>query len=280
MSINVLSKKSRFNEMDLQQIDSQTSDPLTFLSEICGTLKTLKRTGWVRSNIPLPESDSDHMHRCAMCTLLLSQPTSREDDYEANKNSKYHPSKVDQTKLLKMALTHDLCEALAGDITPFCSTELVNSKHEKERSSMLKISNLIGNPLGKELYDLWKEYEEQLTIEAIYCKDIDKFEMVMQAFEYEKKHLIKHEKKDSKDKGKSMLDENKNKKMKMDESASKHKCDTNAKVLHEPLRTFFITTNNCIKTPLFRRLDKELRNRREKWLNEYGWDITEQEQQK
>ncbi len=42
-------------------------DTLAFLSTICGSLKNIKRTGWVRHNVPLPESDSDHMHRCAMC---------------------------------------------------------------------------------------------------------------------------------------------------------------------------------------------------------------------
>lgn len=35
-------------------------------------------------------------------------------------------------RLLRMTVTHDLCEALAGDITPYCNPSLVASKHEKE----------------------------------------------------------------------------------------------------------------------------------------------------
>ena len=31
-----------------------------------------------------------------------------------------------------MTVTHDLCEALAGDITPYCDASLVASKHDKE----------------------------------------------------------------------------------------------------------------------------------------------------
>lgn len=54
---------------------------------------------------------------------------------------------------------------------------------------MQAIRKVVGDPLGLELYELWKEYEELKTTEAIYCKDIDKFEMVVQAFEYEKEHL-------------------------------------------------------------------------------------------
>eukprot|EP01083_Nonionella_stella_P052471 139188_1 len=88
-----------------------------------------------------------------------------------------------------MAVTHDVCESLAGDITPFCEAGAVASKQAKEHAAMEEIRRMVGDPLGLELFELWKEYEEQETVEALYCKDIDKFEMVMQAFEYEKMHL-------------------------------------------------------------------------------------------
>ena len=39
---------------------------------------------------------------------------------------------VDKVRLLRMTVTHDLCEALAGDITPYCDASLVASKHDKE----------------------------------------------------------------------------------------------------------------------------------------------------
>ena len=42
------------------------------------------RTGWVMRKVPLPESDSDHMHRCAMCAMLLSQPPDPRDDYSGD----------------------------------------------------------------------------------------------------------------------------------------------------------------------------------------------------
>jgi putative hydrolases of HD superfamily len=151
------------------------SDSLSFISDVCGALKKLKRTGWVKHSIPLPESDSDHMHRCAMCALLVSQPADPRDHYDTPETEVYHPSKVDTTRLLRMAVTHDLCEALAGDITPFCDPTLVNSKHEKEDQAMRAIQKVVGDPLGEELYGLWKEYEELKTVEAIYCKDIGEF---------------------------------------------------------------------------------------------------------
>lgn len=230
-----------------------TTDTLEFLSTICGALKNIKRTGWVRNQVPLPESDADHMHRCSMMAMLVTnQSVKPEDDYTLN-NQRFHPSNIDGNKLLRMALTHDLCESLAGDITPFCSAHEVSSKQDKEHAAMEQIRSVVGDPLGKELFDLWKEYEELKTPEAIYCKDIDKFEMVMQAYEYEKMHL-KH-----KDDCDSNVDEN--------------------DVCHAPMRTFFRTTNSSMKTPLFRRLDLELRMKRETMLKVKGWEVTESERQ-
>ena len=229
-----------------------TTDTLEFLSTICGSLKNIKRTGWVRSGIPLPESDADHMHRCAMCAMLVtSQATHPEDDY-SGENGRFHPDKLDGVKLLRMAVTHDLCESIAGDVTPFCDKNKVANKHDFERKAMEEIRTVVGDPLGEELFGLWKEYEELQTTEAVYCKDIDKFEMVMQAYEYEKSHLkSKHEVGD---------------------------LDAGEKdVTNQPLRTFFITTQQTMKSPLFKRLDAELRVKREAMLKERGWDVTEEE---
>lgn len=236
-------------------------DSFVFLSSICGILKDIKRTGWVRQKVPLPESDSDHMHRCAMCAMLVtSQDPDQSDDYSSESgNAKFHPRNIDGVKLLRMALTHDLCESIAGDVTPFCDAGAIASKHDKEKAAMNEIRKIVGDPLGKELFELWLEYEEQITPVALYCKDIDKFEMVMQAYEYEKKYLISR--------GKT------------DEAKGKEFIDCKVGTISEPLRTFFITTNSAMKSPMFRRLDYDLRTKRQKMLKEREWDVTEEERQ-
>jgi putative hydrolase of HD superfamily len=236
-------------------------DSFAFLSNICGILKDIKRTGWVRHNVPLPESDSDHMHRCAMCAMMVTaqDPDPRDDYSSESGNEKFHPSKIDAVKLLRMALTHDICESIAGDVTPFCDAGAIASKHDKEKAAMNEIRKVIGDPLGKELFELWLEYEEQVTPVALYCKDIDKFEMVMQAYEYEKKHLISRENTDR----------------------VEYQQDTDCRegTISEPLRTFFITTNSSLKSPIFRRLDDELRTKRQTMLKEKGWEVTKEERQ-
>jgi putative hydrolase of HD superfamily len=228
---------------------SSSSNYVTFISTICGKLKDIKRTGWVRSGVPLPESDADHMHRCAMCAMLLFQ--NDDDCDETKEDSIYHSSKVDKNKLLRMTVSHDLCESLAGDITPHCGAVLLQGKEANEQAAMEEIRKIVGDPLGKELFDLWREYEDQISVEAIYCKDIDKFEMLVQAFEYESKHLL-----------------------------PKANADVSQEdVFNKPLAGFFTSTNSAIKTPLFQRLDRELRDRREAMLLEKGWHVRDEERQ-
>ena len=46
---------------------------------------------------------------------------------------------------------------------------------------------LLENSLqSQEIFSLWQEYENGETMEAKFVKDLDKFEMILQAFEYEK----------------------------------------------------------------------------------------------
>ena len=47
-------------------------------------------------------------------------------------------------------------------------------------------NDLLGNSLqSQEIFSLWREYENGETMEAKFVKDLDKFEMILQAFEYE-----------------------------------------------------------------------------------------------
>eukprot|EP01083_Nonionella_stella_P239508 838209_1 len=133
---------------------------------------------------------------------------------------------------------------------------------------MEEIRRMVGDPLGLELFELWKEYEEQESVEALYCKDIDKFEMVMQAFEYEKMHL----------KAKADVDGVANDNA-VTSQASTSAAGSGGDVFTEPLRTFFVTTRSSMKSPIFRRLDAELREKREARLKELGWDVTDEERQ-
>ncbi|PVU84929.1 hypothetical protein BB560_007210 [Smittium megazygosporum] len=135
-------------------------------------LKKTKRTGWINNNIPMPESISDHMYRMALMAMAVNDQT------------------LDINRCIKIALIHDIAESIVGDITPFDNI----SKEEKytlELNGILKIKELLkDSPLQDEIEPLWKEYELCETAEAKLVKDLDKFEMITQAYEYEVAHKI------------------------------------------------------------------------------------------
>ncbi|XP_055944770.1 5'-deoxynucleotidase HDDC2-like isoform X1 [Argiope bruennichi] len=137
---------------------------------LVGKLKHLKRTGWIMRNISNCEDVAGHMYRMGIMAFLL------EDEASLN---------VDRNKCIKMALVHDIAECIVGDLTPFCGISK-EEKHRKELEAMERLSSLAGDKVGKEFLALYKEYEEQKTVEAKTVKDLDKFDMILQAFEYEK----------------------------------------------------------------------------------------------
>ncbi|ETI55867.1 hypothetical protein F441_16415 [Phytophthora nicotianae CJ01A1] len=160
---------------------------------LCGRLKTLKRTGWVNNKVALPESVSDHMYRMGMCCMLLD---------DANES-------VNRSKCIKMAIVHDLAESLVGDITPHDGVA-EEDKHRMEKEALDEICNTLGNtPSAAEIRELWNEYEAGSTEEAkivkvrvsswsaatcitdvLFLQDFDKFEMILQADDYERAQNI------------------------------------------------------------------------------------------
>lgn len=149
-------------------------NPLKFPFEFCqfvGQLKFVKRSGWTRfAKIKNVESVSDHSFRMALISTLCLQDL-----------------QVDVTKCIKMSLVHDLAESIVGDITPYDGV----SKEEKrlrEENAITKIGQTLNKEMGEIMINLWKEYEDGLTFEAQIVKDLDKYEMIFQAYEYEVKY--------------------------------------------------------------------------------------------
>ena len=137
-----------------------------------------------------------------------------------------------------MAVTHDLCEAIAGDVTPHCAHAA--TREQLEQQAMEHIARIVGGSLGQELAALWKEYEEQTTPTAIVVKDLDKFEMLAQAYEYEEEHL-----KDCAVGINPLLDSRQTIRTGTSTSISSDP----ASVYDEPMRDFFQRQQGKMKTP-------------------------------
>jgi|GEM_PF-391512 len=87
--------------------------------------------------------------------------------------------KVDVLKSMKIALVHDLVEALAGD-TDYSliawGIKTKEEKHKAEKEAIEKIRDILPEKSGTEIYNLWHEYEDAITDEARYIKALDKIE--------------------------------------------------------------------------------------------------------
>ncbi|KAJ5971844.1 uncharacterized protein N7479_001762 [Penicillium vulpinum] len=88
-----------------------------------------------------------------------------------------------------MALVHDLAESVIGDIPTFAGVAK-ERKYDMERNGFQYLENLLQTYSPKratEISALWLEYEQGETPEAKWVKEMDKFECLVQAHEYEQK---------------------------------------------------------------------------------------------
>lgn len=85
---------------------------------------------------------------------------------------------VDMSRTLSLALVHDLAEVTTGDVDAYeqimGGKRLKDDKAISEESAMREMTDDI--PFGDWIYSLWREYQDQLTIEAKFLSALDKIE--------------------------------------------------------------------------------------------------------
>jgi putative hydrolase of HD superfamily len=157
-----------------------------------GRLKRLPRTGWLDRGVPAAETESvaDHSFRVALQVWLAA---AADPD-------------LDRDRVVKLALIHDLAEAVTGDVPPYDPAELeraagadraeiLNRRHVRsqaraeakraaESAAMADLLSDLSAPLAAELGDLWRELETGVSAEARFVKQSDKLETYLQSLEY------------------------------------------------------------------------------------------------
>lgn len=149
------------------------SRQMLFVFHIVEALKYQRRTGWVDRGIEDCESISDHLFRITFMSQFLKTPG------------------LDISKCSSIALAHDVAEAIVGDITPTDTKVDKAEKSYREKATIDYLSGLIkpyNEKAALKLQEDWDAYEYQTCIEAKYVKDLDKYELLVQTLEYEKRH--------------------------------------------------------------------------------------------
>lgn len=141
---------------------------LEFLLHV-NQLKLVPRAGWVMRGVADAESVSDHSFGVAFIALVLAQMVEEP---------------VDTTKLLSMALLHDLPEAVLSDIPSPGSQYLPAGVKTAAQSQVL--SDLLEEvPRGGQWQAWWREVKEQTSVEGKLVCDADRLDMLLQAYVYE-----------------------------------------------------------------------------------------------
>lgn len=139
---------------------------LRFISRL-QRLEALPRTGWVVSGVPRPESVAAHCYEVALIALWIGESI---------------PDRVDVERLLRIALLHDIGEALTSDI-PRPVKDLLG-RESFARAEAAAASVVLGDAPAR-----WEtaveEYQAAESLEARIVKGADRIQMLARALAYE-----------------------------------------------------------------------------------------------
>ena len=82
-------------------------------------------------------------------------------------------TEINLLRVIRMLSIHDLVEIDAGDTFLF-DEEGMKGKFEREKLAAKKIFGILDEPLSSEFYNLWIEFEEEETPDAIFACAIDR----------------------------------------------------------------------------------------------------------
>ncbi|MCX6815156.1 MAG: HD domain-containing protein [Candidatus Aenigmarchaeota archaeon] len=117
------------------------------------------------------ESSAEHSWRLALTTFIVAEELKLS---------------IDINRSIKIALVHDIAEAVTGDIDAVLIAEGKFSEKDKEKleiKAIHQLQQILPEPIGKEILQLWTEYNDCVTKEAKFVKALDKIETLTQLAE-------------------------------------------------------------------------------------------------
>lgn len=142
-------------------ISKRLMKDIEFIVELDKMKSILRQTSLI--NEDRREDDAQHSWHISIMAMVLGE---------------YSDEKIDICKVIKMLLTHDLVEIYAGDT--FCYDKKGNEdKKEREIKAAEKIFGILEEDKGKEFRELWDEFEEGETAEAIFAASMDRLQPML-----------------------------------------------------------------------------------------------------
>lgn len=140
---------------------------------MCNKLKNVIRTGWKTWNVERErvESVAEHIFGVQMLAIAMKS------EYEYD---------IDIMKVIFMLAVHELGEIVIGDLTMFEISKEEKAKREKE--AVHKI--LCGLLDGKEIENLFTEFNSHSTKEAMFAYQCDKLECDLQSKLYDEEGCV------------------------------------------------------------------------------------------
>ena len=92
-------------------------------------------------------------------------------------------------KAVKIALIHDLPEAITGDIDAkiiYENNKIKDQKNLDEIGAIKNLKKMLPKKVGNEIYGLWKDYEKKGSPEARFVYSMDKIEGLWSYLEFQK----------------------------------------------------------------------------------------------
>ncbi len=145
----------------MKEIAERLQKQMDFILEI-DKLKKITRQSYI-SDASRFENDTEHSWHLAMMCMILSE---------------YANEEVDMLRVMKMVLIHDIIEIDAGDT--YAYDDAANAtKRQREEKAADRIFNILPADQAAEMRELWEEFEESKTNEALFAHTLDNLQPLM-----------------------------------------------------------------------------------------------------
>ena len=140
---------------------------------LCNKLKNVIRTGWKDWNVQRDriESVAEHIYGVQMLAIAMQS----EFEYD-----------IDIEKVIFMLAIHEIGETVIGDLTQFQI-----SKQEKRKIENEAVHNILKDLInGKQIEELYFEFEAHESKESIFAYQCDKLECDLQCKLYDEENCV------------------------------------------------------------------------------------------